>query len=528
MHQAPVAVVEAEEPKEDITEVVGQTIEGFDILAEKKADKEPSQDEEEQQDGKDAGPKLKGKKSKKVDDTDDVDAGEGGVAEATIEDLEELEWEESDLPNQFESWNSLTNNDKDKLIKMHRMMNKEKKARDLQTIKKNMGAAVKDANARLNKEETEQVNEISDDMKKRYITKANKEITRREKTRLKPGLSSLPQDKDNKRRKGVAQARSNLNSPVKDQNDNYAVNKEEINSDMDHYVTELSSLLKKRYVKKASKEIKLRTKVADQHRARKQPPASIINYHDTKIDKRKKGIYQAKEEVATEATAAQVFKARYSSDNTDDTPHNTSKTGPGMYKSHAKGSIESKKGKTAALKKQHARRPKDYQIDGKHDPLYPANKSDSPHHDRKYGGSGHNNSRKFEQTESTLKGNLLNILKSNAFDLVNDKKVEIASFGDFKEAYSRKSVINSKDRHTGADDHIVMQLRNAQDLGGKKKVKFHTGDSKGNKHHELHPDHIKKVLDWHDHPQRTPREKRMLRVGIKSHDHFKRVAKAIK
>ena len=132
MHQAPVAVVEAEEPKEDITEVVGQTIEGFDILAEKKADKEPSQDEEEQQDGKDAGPKLKGKKSKKVDDTDDVDAGEGGVAEATIEDLEELEWEESDLPNQFESWNSLTNNDKDKLIKMHRINLQIKKQENVQ------------------------------------------------------------------------------------------------------------------------------------------------------------------------------------------------------------------------------------------------------------------------------------------------------------------------------------------------------------------------------------------------------------
>jgi hypothetical protein len=207
-------------------------------------------------------------------------------------------------------------------------------------------------------------------------------------------------------------------------------------------------------------------------------------------------------ELETEGTSAEVLKKRYSSDHPDDNPHNTKRikdhSGMKTYKMHPGAKVTdggewSKKGKMAALKKQIKRRPKQYGV-----------------------------------TEDTLKDNLLNILKSNAFDLVNDKKLDLASFGDFEEAYSRKSVINSKDRHTGADDHIVMQLRNAQDLGGKKKVKFHKADSKGNKHHELHPDHIKKVLDWHDHPQRTPREKRMLRVGMKSHDHFKRVAKAIK
>ncbi len=392
--------IQAPKDKVDIgiskNEEVEHTIEGFDVEpVEEPTPEVPlvemGHEEDEEEEPKEK--KAKGKKSKKVDDTDDVDAGEGGVAEETYpkkivnppswkktyapgkltdkevkdgdimarrkrsEDTtaqEEIEWSESDLPNQFESWNSLTNNDKDKLIKMHRMMNKEKKARDLQTIKKNMGAAVKDANARLNKE----------------------------------------------------------------------------------------------------------------------------------------------------GTSAEVLKKRYSSDHPDDNPHNTKRikdhSGMKTYKMHPGAKVTdggewSKKGKMAALKKQIKRRPKQYGV-----------------------------------TEDTLKDNLLNILKSNAFDLVNDKKLDLASFGDFEEAYSRKSVINSKDRHTGADDHIVMQLRNAQDLGGKKKVKFHKADSKGNKHHELHPDHIKKVLDWHDHPQRTPREKRMLRVGIKSHDHFKRVAKAIK
>ena len=87
--------------------------------------------------------------------------------------------------------------------------------------------------------------------------------------------------------------------------------------------------------------------------------------------------------VLNEATAKQVLKHRYASDHSDDNPQNTaylgkSKSGPtkGMktYKPIPGTKIGSKKGKMAALKKQIARRPKQYGVTGKKDPMYPANK----------------------------------------------------------------------------------------------------------------------------------------------------------
>ena len=83
-----------------------------------------------------------------------------------------------------------------------------------------------------------------------------------------------------------------------------------------------------------------------------------------------------------EATYDQVLKHRYKSDSPQDNPQNRVylgkvKKGPtkGMdaYKSIPGKSLDSKKGKMAALKKQLKRRPKQYGITGKHDPLYPAN-----------------------------------------------------------------------------------------------------------------------------------------------------------
>jgi len=86
-----------------------------------------------------------------------------------------------------------------------------------------------------------------------------------------------------------------------------------------------------------------------------------------------------------EATYDQVLKHRYKSNDSDDSPTHQAylgkvKKGPtkGMntYKVIPGSNLDSKKGKMAAIKKQLKRRPKQYGIDGKHDPLYPANQGD--------------------------------------------------------------------------------------------------------------------------------------------------------
>ena len=93
----------------------------------------------------------------------------------------------------------------------------------------------------------------------------------------------------------------------------------------------------------------------------------------------------AKKYMRTEATYDQVLKHRYRSDDAPDNPQRSAylgkvKKGPtkGMdtYKPIPGSSADSKKGKMAAIKKQLKRRPKQYGIDGKHDPLYPANQGD--------------------------------------------------------------------------------------------------------------------------------------------------------
>ena len=95
--------------------------------------------------------------------------------------------------------------------------------------------------------------------------------------------------------------------------------------------------------------------------------------------------YMKIEAVVKEATYDQVLKHRYRSDDAPDNPQRSAylgkvKKGPtkGMdtYKPIPGSSADSKKGKMAAIKKQLKRRPKQYGIDGKHDPLYPANQGD--------------------------------------------------------------------------------------------------------------------------------------------------------
>ncbi len=92
-------------------------------------------------------------------------------------------------------------------------------------------------------------------------------------------------------------------------------------------------------------------------------------------------VMEAIKNVYGEATAAQVTQARYR--DKSDNPHTSAylgrqKQGPGLktYKSIPGKDIESDKGKMAVIKKQIARRPAQYGVDGKHDPIYPANKAE--------------------------------------------------------------------------------------------------------------------------------------------------------
>ena len=81
-----------------------------------------------------------------------------------------------------------------------------------------------------------------------------------------------------------------------------------------------------------------------------------------------------------EATADQVTQARYR--DKSDNPHTMAylgrqKKGPALktYKPIPGKNVDSDKGKMAVIKKQIARRPAQYGVDGKHDPIYPANKA---------------------------------------------------------------------------------------------------------------------------------------------------------
>ena len=74
-----------------------------------------------------------------------------------------------------------------------------------------------------------------------------------------------------------------------------------------------------------------------------------------------------------------------------------------------------------------------------------------------------------------------------------------------------------------SDDHIIMQLRKAQDVRGNKEIKFRRGSAK------VDPRHIDKILRLHNHPGMKPNDKRKLRVMIaKSPQDLAKVAKSIK
>lgn len=129
--------------------------------------------------------------------------------------------------------------------------------------------------------------------------------------------------------------------------------------------------------------------------------------------------------MAQEATADQVTQARYRDQN--DNPHTTAymgkqKKGPmkGMktYKLIPGKDLESKKGKMAAIKKQIKRRPAQYGVDGKHDPIYPANKSTV----QKIGKRNKSKATAGQYTES--------IKKVNEYSMKIAKKININKMGN--------------------------------------------------------------------------------------------------
>jgi len=75
-----------------------------------------------------------------------------------------------------------------------------------------------------------------------------------------------------------------------------------------------------------------------------------------------------------------------------------------------------------------------------------------------------------------------------------------------------------------ADTHIIMQLRSAQDLGGKKDITFRGGAKA-----QVDKKHIDKILKLHDHPALKPVQKRQMRVAIsKSPKHLASFASKLK
>ena len=258
------------------------------------------------------------------------------------------------------------------------------------------------------------------------------------------------------------------------------------------------------------------------------------------------------EEVVSEKSAAEVLKKRYASYHPDDNPQATKRVksddGSGMktYKMHPHAKLTdrgySKKGKMAALKKQHERRPEKYGITRE------AKKNCGCGQDPciTYGTKG-----KDMDVKEYITGKQIRMAKGIAFDKRHKggdytgaaKKMEkikkgLSNHPAVKKALrtanetrlmSMQEVAGSRGRpkrgeDAASDSHIIMQLRSAQDLRGNKDIKF-----RGNRSAKVHPKHIDKILKYHDHPSLKPIDKRKLRVAIsKSHDHLKRVANAIK
>tara|TARA_B100000073_G_scaffold91088_1_gene71837 strand:+ start:4519 stop:6648 length:2130 start_codon:yes stop_codon:yes gene_type:complete len=249
-----------------------------------------------------------------------------------------------------------------------------------------------------------------------------------------------------------------------------------------------------------------------------------------------------------EKSAAEVLKKRYASDHADDNPQATKRIKdhiPGMktYKMHPGAKFQkstgtySKKGKMAALKKQHARRPEQYGITREEDAMqedikkaakipfkkeYKQGNYSGAHKEivKKYGEKTvkHPKVQNALRTANEDKTELLKKVIERSMDLT-PSKIEFKTFNEVAGQRGRPKRGEGRD----SEGHIIMQLRSAQDLKGNKDIKFRRGVAK------VKPQHIDKILKVHDHPTMKPIMKRKLRVAIsKSHNDLVRVANKVK
>ena len=268
-----------------------------------------------------------------------------------------------------------------------------------------------------------------------------------------------------------------------------------------------------------------------------------------------------------EKSAADVLKKRYASDHPDDNPQATKRIKdhiPGMktYKSHPGAKHQpstgtySKKGKMAALKKQHARRPEKYGIT--REEVSPDVKAtmDSIKKQQK--------ARKDAINKYTSKGQLppagtiaksltneseMHDLMKKSADLrrqkrrqqqaaraaVLQKKVDkgvaavkkgVSSvkkklgLGEQQLAeYKRRKIKDSGEER----EHIIMQLRNAIDLKGRSKIQFATGRPQ-----QIPLEHIRAALHVHDNIIKKSADKlRYTKAIEKSPQHLKRMTQGV-
>lgn len=189
------------------------------------------------------------------------------------------------------------------------------------------------------KMEKEQVNEISDEMKMRYISKANKQISSAEKERLAGKGHAVKTDKDYdrlvskplKRRKGVVQAKSKLGEEKKkgldgkECWDGYKLQgtKKKGGKTVDNCVkikeemlSEISKDMKLRYISQANKSISKDEHMKDylqrqMNRSNAKTPGTfsgmnkkfVDDKYDKDINKRRKGVAKAKASLQKESSS---------------------------------------------------------------------------------------------------------------------------------------------------------------------------------------------------------------------------------
>ena len=444
------------------------------------------------------------------------------------------------------------------------MMSGDNKKKSMYKIKKDMDKAVDKANAKLDESDTH----TTKDGKKAkkglwyYINKKRKEG----RAKAKPGDKAYP-SKDAFQR----------------------ASEENMEESFGHYTVTHKPTGKKYKVTAMHKDSAVQ-KASRQHGGRTASAYSGTNDRD----------FHA-EEIVMEKSAAEVLKKRYASDHPDDNPQATKRIKdhiPGMatYKSHPGAKHQpstgtySKKGKMAALKKQHARRPEQYGItkeakmvpgfigaDGKATSKptakdYAANKEYQGM--KKKLGNKIPGPKAEEYSKKEIRmgkgvafdkrykgGNY-----SGAYKTINKIKKGLADHPKVKDALKRANesvytknevmdafltrVIERANAFEARDP--IPQVKSFMEVAGTRgRPKKGTGtdseghiimqlrsaqDLKGNKDikfrrgsAKVHPKHIDKILKLHDHPSMKPIDKRKLRVAIsKSHNHLQQLANKIK